>query len=102
MDKNAILNQAGAYARGGIYFAAGWTVGYGVMSGETALQIAGAFVTLLPLVWSGFANTNAAVVAAAAKVPEVVELHSTDPKLAEVAKQADPTTKVVVTSGGTK
>jgi hypothetical protein len=95
-DTAAIRNQSMALGRGGIWFVAGVTVGRGWLSGETALTIAGAILTLIGGGVSAFANTNSSITQAFAQIPEVKQISVSDPKLAEVAKKADPETKVVV------
>lgn len=92
----AVQNQLLGIARGGIWFAAGVTVGTGWVHGDTAIQIAGAVIMLIGGSWSGLANSNFSIIQAASKIPEVTRLDTSDEKLAQAARSADPTTQVVV------
>ena len=96
MDISALKNQTAGLARGGIWFAAGWVVGKGLLDGNTAVTIAGALLTVVGGAWTGFANSNSSIVQAASQVPEVKAMAISDAKLAEAAKKADPETKVTV------
>lgn len=93
-DTAALKNQAMGYARGGIWFAAGVTVGRGWLNGETALTIAGTVLALIGGGATGLANTNRSITSAFAQIPEVKEIKVSDPALVEVAVKADPSTKV--------
>lgn len=95
-DTAALKNQSMALARGGIWFAAGVTVGRGWLNGETALTIAGAVLTLIGGGASAFANTNRSITQAFSQIPEVKEIKVSDPVLAEAAVKADPATIVKV------
>lgn len=95
-DTAALKNQAMGYARGGIWFAAGVTVGRGWLNGETALTIAGAILALIGGGATGIANTNKSITSAFSQIPEVKEIGVSDPKLAEAAVKADPATVVKV------
>lgn len=88
VDTAALKNQGAAFARGGIWFAAGVTVGRGWLDGDTAITIVGTLLALGGSVWTGIANTNSSIVAAATAMPEV-----DSKKLA--AAIADPTLKEV-------
>jgi hypothetical protein len=96
MDTAALKNQAWGVARGGIWFAAGVTVGRGWLNGETALTIAGAVLTVVAGGATGVANSNSSIVQAASQVPEVKAMAIADAKLAAAAAKADPETKVIL------
>lgn len=96
MDTAALKNQAFALGRGGVYFAAGVAVGRGWLQGDTALAIVGAVLTVIGGSWTAVANSNSSIVQAASQVPEVTGMVIADPKLAEAAKKADPSTEIKV------
>lgn len=96
MDWAALKNQASGLGRGGIWFIAGAAVGYGLVNGETAIGIAGAVLTLIGGGLSGIANSNSSITSAFSQMPTTKEIVTSDPKLAEVAKVADPDTKVKI------
>lgn len=96
IDLAALKNQGWGFARGGIWFAAGVTVGTGYINGETALTIAGALITLLGGSLTGVANTNGSIAQAFSQIPEVKKVDVTDVKLAEAIKKGDPSTIVAV------
>lgn len=94
MDIAALKNQTAGLVRGGIWFAAGWVVGKGILDGDTAVGIGGAVLTLLGGGWTALANSNSSIVQAAAQIPEVKAITIADPQLALAAKVADPATIV--------
>jgi len=96
MDTAALKNQAWGVARGGIWFAAGVTVGRGWLNGETALTIAGAVLTLIGAGATAVSNSNSSIVQAASQVPEVKSMSIADPVLAAAASRADPETRVIL------
>ncbi|ACL60571.1 hypothetical protein [Methylobacterium nodulans] len=69
--------------------AGGIAVGRGWIDADTATALTGALVTILVTLWGLYARRNAALVAAAAKVPEVRTILA-DPATAN----AIPSTKV--------
>lgn len=93
-DLAALKNQAFGISRGGIWFASGWVVGYGLLNGETAVTIAGALLTALGGGLTGLSNTNNSIVQAASQIPEMKRMDIADPKLAIAAKIADPGTNI--------
>lgn len=96
MDTAALKNQVLGLSRGGIWFAAGWTVGYGMFTGETAVAIAGAIIGIIGGGWTTLANSNTSIGQAVAQNPNVTRIDTTDPKLAKAMQEADPTLTVVV------
>jgi len=94
MDVGALKNQVLGLSRGGIWFAAGFTVGYGVLNGETAVTIAGALIAAIGSGWTGVANSNSSITQAFSAIPSTKQIVTSDPVLAEVAKKADPETIV--------
>lgn len=95
-DTSALKNQAMAYGRGGIWFAAGVAVGHGWLNGDTAISIAGAVLAVVGGGLTGIANTNRSITSAFSQIPAVKEIKVSDPALAEVAVKADPDTSVKV------
>jgi hypothetical protein len=93
-DLSALKNQGMGLVRGGVWFAAGVTVGRGWLGGDSAVTIAGAILALLGGGLTGAANTNSSITQAFSQIPEVKGVAVTDPKLAEAAKKADPATEV--------
>lgn len=96
MDLSALKNQGAGLARGGIWFGAGWVVGKGLVDGDTAITIAGTVLALVGGGLTGLANTESSITAAFSAIPSTKKIETSDPKLAEVAKKADPETVVVV------
>lgn len=94
MDTAALKNQGMAFARGGVWFAAGVAVGRGLLNGDTAMTIAGALITVLGGGLSSMANTNGSITSAFSAIPSTKGLTTSDPVLAAAARQSDPTTKV--------
>lgn len=97
MDIAALKNQGAAFSRGGIWFAAGVTVGRGWLDGDSAIMIAGAVLALVGGSWTGIANTNSSITQAFSAMPSTRRIETSDPALAEAAKRADPETVVKVT-----
>lgn len=95
-DLNAILNQVKALGRGGIWFGAGFLVAKGKLDFEDAVTYVGLVLTILGGGATVVAHTNSSIVSAASQVPEMKEMGIADQKLAQVAKDADPETKVKV------
>jgi hypothetical protein len=96
IDLSALRNQSTGLARGGIWFGAGFVVGYGILNGETSIMIAGGLITLVGGGWTGLANTNNAITQAFSQIPSTKKIETSDPVLAEAAKKADPSTVVRV------
>jgi hypothetical protein len=96
MDLTALKNQGAGLARGGIWFAAGWVVGKGLLDGDTAIAIGGALLTVIGGGLTALANTNGSITAAFSAMETTKKIEISDPKLAEIAKKADPETVVVV------
>jgi hypothetical protein len=100
MDIAALKNQGAGLARGGLWFAAGFTVGKGILDGDTAVTIAGAILTMAGGGLTTLAHTNSSIVKAFTQIPEVKSLTIADEKLGEVAKEVakntEPPTRVNV------
>lgn len=95
-DIGALRNQGTGLARGGIWFAAGYAVGYGILSGESAVTIAGSIIAACGLGWTATANSNSSITQAFSQIPSTKKIETSDPTLAEAAKKADPSTEVKV------
>lgn len=98
MDLAALKNQGAGLARGGIWFAAGWVVGKGILDGDTAIAIGGALLTLIGGGWTAVANSNGSIAEAFSAMPTTKKIETTDPAIALAAKKADPDTEVKVVS----
>lgn len=90
----ALWNQLNGAGRGGIWFAAGFAVGYGILTGETAIGIAGGVITAVAAWRTSSANADTSITAAFSAMPTTKAIEVSDAKLAQVAKIADSETKV--------
>src|SRR5690242_12007091 len=80
----------------GIAIARGYSAKDVAQWSDTALQIAGPALALGGLVWAAIANSKTSIIRSASAMPEVSSISTTDPKLADAAKSADPATDVKV------
>src|SRR5712691_10118704 len=77
----------------------GYAIGHGWLNDSQAVLIGGAVTSLAPLVWTYFAHTDGAKIAAASALPEIAKIvvASSAPRYSAAAVAAGDTSQVKVT-----
>lgn len=68
-----------------LQFGGGIAVGRGWIDAETSTALTGALVTLIVTAWGLYVRRNAGLVAAAAALPQVAQIVTTSPRIADAA-----------------
>ena len=76
--------------RNALAIGGGYAIGHGYLSADTATLIGGSIVSVAPLVWTYFAHTDSAKIAAVTALPDVKKIITVAvPKNPDVAAAID-------------